>query len=320
MNTQSTHQLTPYVTLINGEVKTTSLKVAEYFGKQHKDVLRAIKNLECSKEFIERNFALIQIDVDLGLGRSRKSPAYEITRNGFMFLAMGFTGPEAAKLKEAYILTFDRMENELLDLERKGYRERLSAAQPVISFSASNNPFDKVSSGLLKNLNDVSPACGQAYLISKGVTPELVAHINANSSHFASEPLKIAKPEPMPLDVLVSRFVRDWFEGFLGAKFAPCLGSQIQTLFLRYHHNNNIDCPYGIAEFMSELYEHPSLYRQRVCVNKATDEHRVMVMINSLKPGKDKDFHVWVNECIADMDRALSNYLYHSDAMGMEAA
>lgn len=31
-----------------GEVITTSVKVAEYFGKAHKNVLRAIRNLECS--------------------------------------------------------------------------------------------------------------------------------------------------------------------------------------------------------------------------------------------------------------------------------
>ena len=36
---------------------TTSLKIAETFGKEHKDVLKAIKSLECSKLFHERNFA-----------------------------------------------------------------------------------------------------------------------------------------------------------------------------------------------------------------------------------------------------------------------
>jgi len=56
----------------NQELKTTSLKVAEAFSKLHKDVIRKVENLDCSKEFYKRNFAPIQIDTDLGLNRTRK--------------------------------------------------------------------------------------------------------------------------------------------------------------------------------------------------------------------------------------------------------
>ena len=38
---------------------------------------------------------------------------YYITRDGFTFLAMGFTGKIAAKFKEAYINAFNEMENKL---------------------------------------------------------------------------------------------------------------------------------------------------------------------------------------------------------------
>ena len=34
-----------------GKAVTSSLVVAEYFGKAHKDVLRAIKSLDCSELF-----------------------------------------------------------------------------------------------------------------------------------------------------------------------------------------------------------------------------------------------------------------------------
>lgn len=84
--------------------------MAEHFGKTHKSVLRAMRNLECSADFRGRNFAPIQIDVDFGMGRTRQDPAYRMTRDGFVFLAMGFTGKEAAQWKEAYIDTFNRME------------------------------------------------------------------------------------------------------------------------------------------------------------------------------------------------------------------
>ena len=38
------------------QVKTTSLKVAEVFAKQHKDVLRKIESLDCSPEFTSAHF------------------------------------------------------------------------------------------------------------------------------------------------------------------------------------------------------------------------------------------------------------------------
>lgn len=44
------------VTLQGHHVMTTSLKVAEYFGRKHKTILRAIRNLNCSEKFNERNF------------------------------------------------------------------------------------------------------------------------------------------------------------------------------------------------------------------------------------------------------------------------
>jgi Rha family phage regulatory protein len=107
------------VQVLHGEIKTTSLQVAEFFGKNHKDVLKAIKNLECSDGFIGRNFAPIRNDVALREGVSREDVAYEITRDGFAFLGMGFTGKDAATFKEAYIEAFNAMERTIRDQERK---------------------------------------------------------------------------------------------------------------------------------------------------------------------------------------------------------
>lgn len=89
---------------------TTSLIVAEAFEKQHKDVLRAIERLECSDDFRERNFALSLCHISLPKGGSKQQPLYQLTRDGFMFLSMGFTGSRAAQTKEAFIVEFGRME------------------------------------------------------------------------------------------------------------------------------------------------------------------------------------------------------------------
>lgn len=92
---------------------TNSRLVAEAFEKEHKHVMRDIYNLECSPEFYQSNFGLIQINSDLGKGRSRMDRAFNITKDGFVFLAMGYTGAKAAKFKESYIKAFNDMESSL---------------------------------------------------------------------------------------------------------------------------------------------------------------------------------------------------------------
>ncbi len=87
----------------NNQLVTTSLKIADAFNKLHKDILKKIEKLECSKEFHKRNFAPMSQTIDIGNGATRKSPFYEVTKDGFMFLVMGFTGKKAAVIKEAYI-------------------------------------------------------------------------------------------------------------------------------------------------------------------------------------------------------------------------
>ncbi len=89
-----------------GNPVTTSLKVAEVFEKNHKDVLRDIENLTCSQEFRERNFALSSYKSI----QNKKMPMYIMTKDGFTFLAMGYTGNKASVFKENYIDCFNRME------------------------------------------------------------------------------------------------------------------------------------------------------------------------------------------------------------------
>lgn len=101
--------LAPEIRIIDGHAVTTSLAVADYFIKRHDDVLKRIRNLECSPDFNARNFAA----VDYTDAKGEKRLAYQITRDGFAFLAMGFTGKRAAQFKEAYITAFNAMESGL---------------------------------------------------------------------------------------------------------------------------------------------------------------------------------------------------------------
>lgn len=99
------------VSLVNGIPTTTSLLVAETFGKNHKDVLRGISILQdnCPKEFGERNFAPSSYVNQ----QSKQFPMYLLTRDGLTLLVMGYTGKEAIRFKLAYIEAFNAMEQEL---------------------------------------------------------------------------------------------------------------------------------------------------------------------------------------------------------------
>lgn len=97
------------VTVKDGRVVANSRDVASAFEKQHKDVLRAIDNLECSVDFTGRNFAPSEYRDPSG----RALRSFDLTRDGFAFLVMGFTGAKAARFKEAYITAFNEMEEEL---------------------------------------------------------------------------------------------------------------------------------------------------------------------------------------------------------------
>ncbi|MDX7735370.1 Rha family transcriptional regulator [Aeromonas caviae] len=104
---------TEIISLQQGQPVTTSLKVAELFGKRHDDVLKKIRNLECSAEFNLRNFAEVSYEVVQPNGGKANYKAYEMTKDGFIFVVMGFTGVKAAATKEAYINAFNWMAEQL---------------------------------------------------------------------------------------------------------------------------------------------------------------------------------------------------------------
>lgn len=96
---------------VNKEEKVicTSLDIADTFDKRHADVLRDIRNLECSEQFRMSNFA----QSEYLNSQKHKQPMYYLTRDGFTLLVMGYTGKEAMKFKEGYIKQFNAMEKAL---------------------------------------------------------------------------------------------------------------------------------------------------------------------------------------------------------------
>ncbi len=100
----------------NGKAMADSIKVARHFDKEHKNVLRDIENLECSPEFGRLNFEPTSYHDSW----NREQKMYLMSRDGFSFLVMGFTGKQAAQWKERYIAAFNEMEGKLRTENEEG--------------------------------------------------------------------------------------------------------------------------------------------------------------------------------------------------------
>lgn len=103
MNLQKIENFSQFVQVKGERIITDTLTIARVFGKRHSEVLRAIHNLDLPNEFSQRNFASAEYLDKQGKPRLM----FEVTKNGFMFLVMGFNGKKADSLKVAFIEAFD---------------------------------------------------------------------------------------------------------------------------------------------------------------------------------------------------------------------
>ena len=86
----------------NGRVIADSRDVADMFDRAHKNVLQAVRNLHCSPEFHRANFQPFNFN-GLPASSGEEWALVEMTKDGFMFLALGFTGPAVGRLHEMWI-------------------------------------------------------------------------------------------------------------------------------------------------------------------------------------------------------------------------
>lgn len=104
------------VSVVNGKVVVTSKQVSDHFGKVHRQILRDIRDLiGDSGEFGQYSFVLSSYKSL----QNKELPCYEMTRDGFSLLAMGFTGKKAIEWKIKYINAFNKMEAEILSNRTK---------------------------------------------------------------------------------------------------------------------------------------------------------------------------------------------------------
>lgn len=111
------------VTLFNrdGQILASSLEVAEKFGKEHSKVKRSIKSFEKDVANFGEMFKLSYYEDSYG----RSQEEYNMNRDGFSLLAMGFTGKKALEWKLKYIDAFNKMEDTLKSGDYLSEEEKL---------------------------------------------------------------------------------------------------------------------------------------------------------------------------------------------------
>jgi Rha family phage regulatory protein len=148
----------------NNTLTTTSKNISEVFGKQHRNVVQSIDNLlpDLPSEWGVLNFQ--QGYYTMPETGNQQHRMFNITRDGFTLLAMGFTGKKALTFKLAYIDQFNKMEQALL--------------APTASLS------------LVQTLNDKVAEIESHY-------QRQLAHIRQENTQLYRQLLVVQQPEPV---------------------------------------------------------------------------------------------------------------------------
>lgn len=103
------------VVLENDQAVTTSLQIAENFEKRHADVIRAIEDKIHSTQNSVQYKGMFKEDVYRD-SSGKQNKMFYLNRDGFTFIAMGFTGAKADEFKLKYIEAFNQMEQQLQEI------------------------------------------------------------------------------------------------------------------------------------------------------------------------------------------------------------
>lgn len=170
------NQLSPFtarVSNIDGRPMVSSLAVAEHFEKEHFHVLRDIRDLnldEVDPGFAASNFGFSEYIDSTG----RKLPTYNMTKDGFSLLVMGYTGEKATRFKIAYIKKFNEMEAALKKTKVFGYQMPSTILElrwvlmcPRICWSLNRRYL-----GIMADSADLDPAARAAFTRGIGIADD----------------------------------------------------------------------------------------------------------------------------------------------------
>lgn len=100
----------------NKQVLTSSVLVAKKFGKAHKHVLDSVRKILSTAE--NSSVLLMFAETQYVDDNNKEQPMFVMNRDGFMLLAMGFTGKKAMEFKLDFISAFNEMERVIKEQDK----------------------------------------------------------------------------------------------------------------------------------------------------------------------------------------------------------
>lgn len=144
----------------NGEPVASSRQIAENFGKEHKHVLDAVKNLVAENSAAKSMFHPATFE-----NRGKQYPMYLMNRDGFTLLVMGFNkSAKAMEWKLKYIQAFNEMERKLTTPASNQLQDLSPELQYLIKLERQQNQQAKQ----LEQVNERLDAACEAFSLNAG--------------------------------------------------------------------------------------------------------------------------------------------------------
>lgn len=152
------------ISVVTGKATVNTRQVADHFKLKggHRYVMSQVRSIiESSKadgdEFGVQNY----LQSSYRSLQNKELECFEMTRDGFAILAMGFTGPEAMKWKKAYLKAFNEMEEMLSCVKEQSVMKKLSDAIELMekdksiasTFGSGLNEWKKIRSAHIDKVN-----------------------------------------------------------------------------------------------------------------------------------------------------------------------
>jgi anti-repressor protein len=212
-----------------GNPVTTSLLVAEKFGKRHVEVLDAIRELIGKAEnstFVENQSINKMFYLTTNIqhmptgGGIKENPLFVMNRDGFSLLVMGFTGEKALKFKIEFINAFNKMESELKTKLPQSFSEALQLAADQAKQLELQAPkvavYEQISnSDNLLSLNDAAKSIGigRNKMMAKLRENGILRHNNTPYQHFIDLGLFVVKVKPLTIGDVDKNYCQTFVTG-----------------------------------------------------------------------------------------------------------
>lgn len=157
----------------DGRVVISSLAVADILERRHKDILTSIRELladDTDSESTGQTFRPVEY-VD---AKGEYRPAYEMSRDGFVFLVSRFTGSKAFSIIKSYVEKFNEMEATLKKTKVFGYQMPSTVLELrwVLTCPRTCWNFNRMYLGIMADSADLDPVARAAFTRGIGIADD----------------------------------------------------------------------------------------------------------------------------------------------------